>query len=125
MSVLIWQMPETLATLKNKLLNGEIMFNEFAKKRWAVVGFDYDTAKQIIAGIEEHSGKEVSRRIRTKYEIRTEFTDGTLLRWVNASFSSKGQRIGRMWCDKNINKDIFKYMIMPMYMGKREDINWI
>ena len=98
---------------------------EFAKNRWAVVGFDYDTAKQIIAGIEESSDKDVLRRIQTKHEIRTEFTNGTLLRWVNASFSSKGQRIGKMWCDKNINEDVLKCMIMPMYSGRREDIIWL
>lgn len=92
---------------------------------WAVVGFNYNTARQIIAEIEESSGKEVSRRIQTKHVIRTEFTDGTLLRWVNASFSSKGQRIGKMWCDKNINEDVLRCMIMPMYCGKREDIIWV
>ena len=101
------------------------MIYELAKNRWAVVGFDYDTARQIMTGIEESSGKEVSRRIQTKHEIRTEFTDGTLLRWVNASFSSKGQKIGKMWCDKNISEDVLKYVILPMYFGKREDIIWL
>ena len=98
---------------------------EFAKNRWAVVGFDYDTAKQLIASIEESSDKEILRRMRTKNEIRTEFTDGTLLRWVKASDSCIGQRIGKMWCDKNINEDIFRCVIMPMYFGKREDIIWV
>lgn len=98
---------------------------EFAKYRWAVVGFDYATAEQIMAGIEQSSGKEVLRRIRTEHEMRTEFTDGTLLRWVNAAHSSRGQKIGKMWCDKNINKDVLKCMIFPMYFGKREDIIWL
>ena len=98
---------------------------EFAKNRWAVVGFDYDTAKQLIASIEESSDKEILRRMRTKNEIRTEFTDGTLLRWVKASGSCRGQRIGKIWCDKNINEDIFGCVIMPMYFGKREDIIWV
>ena len=93
--------------------------------RWAVVGFDYDTAKQLIADIEESSGKEISRRIQTKHEIRTEFTDGTLLRWINVSDSARGQRFGKMWCDKNINKDIFRCIIMPMYFGEKEDIYWV
>lgn len=101
------------------------MVNEFEKHRWAVVGFDYDTAKQIMADIEKSSDKEVLRRTQTKHEIRTEFTDGTLLRWVKASDSSRGQRIGKMWCDKNINEDIFRCVIMPMYFGKREDIIWV
>lgn len=98
---------------------------KFAQNRWAVVGFDYDTAKQLITSIEESSDKEILRRTQTKNEIRTEFTDGTLLRWVKASDSSRGQRIGKMWCDKNINEDIFRCVIMPMYFGKREDIIWV
>lgn len=101
------------------------MVNEFAKNRWAIVGFDYDAAKHLIASIEESSGKEILRRIQTKYEIRTEFTDGTLLRWVNASDNARGHKFGKMWCDKNIDEDVFECVIMPMYFGKIEDINWI
>lgn len=99
--------------------------SNFAVKRWAVVGFDRDTAMQLIAKIERSSEKEILRRIQSTHELRTEFTDGTLLRWLSASDSAKGQKIGKMWCDKNINEDIFKSVIMPMYLGKREDIIWI
>lgn len=101
------------------------MVNEFAKKRWAVVGFDHDTAIQLISSIEESSGKEILRRIQSKNELLTEFTDGTLLRWVRVSKSARGQRMGKMWCDKNINEDIFRCIIIPMYLGKREDIIWV
>ena len=97
----------------------------FAENRWAVVGFNYDTAKQIIAGIEETSGKEVSRRIQTKNEIRTEFSDGTILRWVRASESSRGNRIGKMWCNRNIDEEVLRYVVLPMYFGKKEDIIWL
>lgn len=101
------------------------MNDEIIKKKWAVVGFDYDTAEQIINDIEASSDKEVLRRIRSRLEIRTEFTDGTSLRWVRASDSSRGCRIGKMWCDKNINEDIFRCVIEPLYLGKREDIVWV
>ena len=101
------------------------MANEFAKHRWAVVGFDYETAKQIMADIEASSGKEILRRRQGNDTLWTEFTDGTLLRWIKASDSSRGQRIGKMWCDKNINKDIFRCIIFPIYRGKKEDIIWI
>ena len=96
-----------------------------AKRRWAVVGFDYETAKQIIADIEVASGKEVLRRRHSNGILCTEFTDGTLLRWVKASDSSKGQKCGKMWCDKNIDKNVFRCIILPMYLGKKEDIIWI
>lgn len=103
-----------------------ITINKFARDRWAVVGFDYYTAKQLITNIEESSGKEILRRVQSKNELFTEFTDGTLLRWIKASSNSiKGQKCGKMWCDKNINENIFKYVIMPMYFGKKEDIIWL
>ena len=98
---------------------------EVAKNRWAVVGFDYDTAKQLITIIEVFSDKEILRKKQTRYEMYTEFTDGTLLRWVKASDSCRGQKFGKMWCDKNINEDILRCRIMPMYFGKREDIVWV
>lgn len=103
-----------------------IIVNEFVKKRWAVVGFDYNAAKNLITAIEwSATDKDILRRIQSKNELVTEFTDGTLLRWVKASDNVKGYRFGKMWCDKNINEDVFKYVIMPMYFGKREDIMWI
>ena len=95
------------------------------ENRWAVVGFDYDTANKIMDDIEINSDKEISRRVRSINGMFTEFTDGTVLRWVKAIESSRGQRIGKMWCDKNINKEIFRCVIMPIYMGQREDIIWI
>lgn len=98
---------------------------DFAKNRWAVVGFNYDRAKQIIDDIEKSYEVDVLKRTQTKHEIRTEFTDGTLLKWVNASSSSRGQKFGKIWCDKNIDEDILKRIIMPMYFGKREDIIWL
>lgn len=97
----------------------------FIKDRWAVVGFNYDIAKQLMASIESSSGKEVSRKIQRKDELYTEFSDGTLLRWIKTSDSARGQRIGKMWCDKNINEDVLKCVVLPMYFGKSEDIIWI
>lgn len=100
--------------------------NEILRKRWAVVGFDYNTAEQLISNIEISSGKEILRRKRIKdFEICTYFTDGTTLRWVEASESSKAQRYGKMWCDKNINKNVLKCVIMRCYFGKKEDIIWL
>lgn len=101
------------------------MVNEIVKNRWAVVGFDYDTARQLISNIEISSGKEILRRKQTKYELCTYFADGTTLKWVQAAESSRGHKCGKMWCDKNINKDIFACVIMPMYFGKREEIVWL
>ena len=98
---------------------------EFAKNRWAVVGFDYNTAKQIMADIEESSGKEIFRKVRTKNQMLTEFTDGTLLRWIKVPDSSRGQRFGKLWCDMALSEDVLTYMVLPRYFGKIEDIVWL
>lgn len=99
--------------------------NEFAEKRWAVVGFDYDMAEALITAIECSANKDILRRIQTRHELCTEFTDGTLLKWIKPSDSARGQKIGKMWCDKNIDKNIFETVILPIYFGNREDILWI
>lgn len=101
------------------------MVNEFAKKKWAIVGFDFSKAYDLMYEIEQTSQKEVLSRLRNKHYMLTEFTDGTTLKWVKASDSSRGQKFGKMWCDKNINEDILRCVIMPMYYGKKEDIIWI
>lgn len=94
--------------------------------RWAVCGFDFPGALKIIEGIEKESGKEVlRRRVGRALGIEVTFKDGTVLRWVPASDSSRARKFGKMWCDKNIDKDILRDVIMCCYYGKREDIIWI
>lgn len=102
------------------------MENDFVGNKWAVVGFDYDTAGELISAIEHSvSGKDVLRREQTTRKLVTEFTDGTILRWVPAIANSKGCRFNKMWCDKNIDDKIFQNIILPCYMGREEDINWV
>ena len=91
-------------------------------KKWAVVGFDYYRAIDIMSGIEKTCDKIVSKKFHSKYELRTEFTDGTKLIWVEASKSFIGFRSGKMWCDERIDKKFFNTVIMPCYTGEYEDI---
>lgn len=102
------------------------MGNGFVGNRWAVVGFDYDTAKALITAI-EHSAidKDILKRKYTKHEIETQFTDGTILRWVRGTESSRGFKFNKMWCDKKIDKKILRTVILPCYWGRAEDINWV
>lgn len=99
--------------------------SEFAENRWAVVGFDYDMAQALITAIEWSTNKSILRRVQTRNELRTEFHDGTVLKWIRVSDNVRGQKIGKMWCDKNIDKDTFESVIMPIYYGNRESILWI
>ena len=96
------------------------------QNRWAVVGFDYDKALELIQTIEALCGKDIVKRRKSKTGgICTYFADGTTLRWVPARESSRGQRYNKMWCNKNIDKEILNCVIMPCYRGKKEDIIWI
>lgn len=95
------------------------------EKRWAVVGFTHERARAIIEDIVSSCGKEVSRRMISSNMIRVEFADGTVLQHIRASENMKGNRIGKMWCDKNINRDFLHKVIMSMYFGKEDDIVWL
>lgn len=98
---------------------------QWAEKRWAVVGFTHERAKEIIRDIESSCGKEIHRKIESKYELMTEFTDGTVLRHIRASENSRGHRFGKLWCDKSVNRDILNCVILPMYFGEQDDIIWL
>lgn len=81
--------------------------NKNIVNKWEVVGFDYDRAIDIISVIEKTCGKAVSKKIQNRFELVTEFTDGTRLIWVKASESSRGLKFGKMWCDEKIDREIF------------------
>lgn len=100
-------------------------FEKIFEKKWAIVGFNRCRAIDIMLGIEKTCGKTVYKKFNNKHELRTEFADGTTLKWVSASESSRGFKFGKMWCDEKIDKDIFKLIIMPCYTGKYEDIIWV
>lgn len=102
------------------------LYSAYKLNRWAVVGFDYDKALELIQTIELLCEKDIVKRRKSKTGgICTYFADGTTLRWVPARESSRGQRYNKMWCNKNIDKKILNCVIMPCYRGKKEDIIWI
>ncbi len=96
-------------------------------KKWAVVGFDYYRAIDIMSEIEKVCSKTVSKRIKSSNvpTLTTEFRDGTKLFWLRASEQAIGFRFGKMWCDERINKEFFNTVIMSCYTGKYEDIIWM
>lgn len=98
---------------------------QWLEKRWAVVGFTHERAKEIIEDIVSSCGKEVSRRMISRYMLRIEFTDGTVLQHIRASENARGNKIGKMWCDKSVNRDILNCVILPMYFGEQNDIVWL
>lgn len=104
--------------MENKML-------ECSKKRWAVITANYDKAKNIIEDIEKSCGKTKSKKILGNHKMITEFTDGTVLRWVPAKDFQKGFRCEKMWCDKNIDQEILNCVILPFYLGRYEDIIWV
>ena len=98
---------------------------EAIDKKWYVVGFTRERAEEIILDIEKQSGKDVSRKVNSLTTIWTQFDDGTKAEWIRANDSIRGCRIGKMWCDKTIDKRILNEVIYPKYFGKKKDIVWL
>ena len=94
-------------------------------KKWAVVGFTVDRAREIIHHIETTCGKEVFRKYIGSDSIKTIFADGTILNWIPAKSSCRGFRFSKMWCDKTLDNEIIDWMVLPMYFGDYSDIIWI
>ena len=46
-------------------------FKKMFDKKWAVVGFDYNIAIDIMSGIEKTCGKTVSKKISKQKDINT------------------------------------------------------
>lgn len=98
---------------------------EITINRWGVVGFNWNVAAALIKNIECASLKTIVRKIVSKNQICTYFDDGTILRWVPARENSRGLRLDKIFCDTNIDREIFNQIILPMFKGKKEDIIWL
>ena len=92
---------------------------------WAVVGFTRHRAWQVMQNIEIQHDKYIARVLYGKNALQIVFEDGTILMWVPENDRQRGHRFSKMWCDKNINKDILNEVILPRYRGKWEDIIWL
>lgn len=101
------------------------MSNEKYSGNWAIVGFEYNDARKIMVEIEQNCEKTVVRRIGTKNTLVTEFSDGTILRWIRNGERVAEYEFNKMWCDRKIDDDMLQYMITPMYKGVRKDIIWL
>lgn len=98
---------------------------ELMKTHWFIIGFDFYRARDILEEIEQSCGKTISRKFTSKNELRTEFTDGTVLRWFSEKSSQRGFRFSKMWCDKNIDQEFLKCIVLPQYFGRHEEIVWV
>ena len=92
---------------------------------WAVVGFDYQSAKELMGNIIYSTDKQIMKTVINTNTILCVFSDGTTLRWIPANTNSRGYRFGKMWCDSNIAQDLLDTVILPMYTGHLKDITWI
>ena len=91
---------------------------------WAVV-CDSPLAFYEMSTIEKECGKEIAEKSRSTSDMYTRFTDGTVLRWVPPDSSVRGFRFGKVWCDRQIDDDAFKQVVLAHYFGRREDIVWV
>lgn len=81
-------------------------------------------AAEMIERIECERRVAITFRRVHRYAVWTQFEDGITLRWISPVESARGNRVGKMWCDKTIDRDIFETVIRRCYMGRQEDIIW-
>ena len=96
---------------------------------WAIFTTSNQKANKIINQIiDEQNIKNIKtiRGYKSKDWAEFYFEDGNCLRWIGHTGNFRGFRFHRLWCDKDINKNYFECVILPMacYM-KYEDIIWI
>lgn len=101
------------------------MKENILENRWAVITFDYLKADGIMTEIENSCDKTIIRKMKRKDEIQTEFSDGTILMWIKPCENCRGRKYGKIWCDEDIDLEVFNCLIRPYYFGKYEDIIWI
>ena len=95
-------------------------------KTWAIVGFDFDKAKEIALGIINTRDAKVEKSIFNDKEINVKFSDGIELIWVPLQFGAfHGMRIGKMWCDKNLNEAQRATILPCFYSDNIKNIIWV
>ncbi len=91
---------------------------------WCVVTADRDKAAALIESIERDHQAKVCYRINGVDKVLIQFTDGVRLRWIRPTESARGYRIGKLWCDTDVDRGILNTVILPKYRGKVDDIVW-
>ena len=96
---------------------------------WAIFTTDVKKANKVINQIideQKVTNIKTIRGYKSNNWAEIYFEDGNRLIWIGHTDNFKGFRFHKLWCDKDINKDFFEYVVMPMahYM-KYEDIIWI
>ena len=93
--------------------------------KWAVVTNSPSKAMAVMQRIENTYKHPVSVKKQSIKDISIVFCDGIVVRWVRPTDNFHGFRIGKMWCDRTIDLDFLDKVIMPMYTGREDDIEWV
>lgn len=93
--------------------------------RWAVVTDSPSKAMVVMQRIENNYKHPIADRSQSKNAMSVTFCDGVVVRWARPIDNFHGFRIGKMWCDRMIDPDFLDKVIMPMYTGREDDIEWI
>lgn len=100
--------------------------NNICSNTWAVVGFNSIIAEEIMENIVKTCEKDVLHKIyNANALVAIDFKDGTTLRWIRNPTFARGYRIGKLFCDRRIDQNVFLDNIVPMYRGSAEDIIWL
>ena len=91
---------------------------------WCVAGFSQENISDIMRKIAQENGKTIIRERKGIGIHEITFDDGVVLKWLPQR-ETHGIRFGKLYCDEYINTYFFDWVILPMYMEKKEDIVWI
>lgn len=98
-----------------------------AEKDWRIITNDRQKAELIINTILVMCDPgTVKRTIISKNNMVVLFSDGTRIIWNKAFLNSvRGVKCGRLWCDKDIDKNVLEHILYgSCYFGKEKDIIW-
>ncbi len=100
--------------------------NMIAEKSWAIITSNRQKAESIINTILVMCDPgTVEKTMLSKNDIVVLLSDGTKITWYKAFLNSiRGVKCSRLWCDKNIDKNLRDY-INVCYFGDEENIIWI
>lgn len=78
-----------------------------------VVTNNREKARDIIFGNITSRGVSILNGFNSKYDIRIEFSDGSIWKWVLASDKARCHRFTKAYIDSSIDAEILEKVILP------------
>lgn len=92
---------------------------------WGVVTSDRDKAWDVFEEIKSaRADANIENVICGENDLLMRFSDGVYVEWIKPIKNIKGFRMERAWIDRDIDSEIFRFIIDPMLYGSK-GVVWI